>query len=85
MKKYSRKALIRFFSKLPPRSRPCKDGLCPIATMLGLPPGDYRGRSNHKAAQRDRLLAQEFDIQTMNAMGYPLTAARIVRIAKSLG
>jgi hypothetical protein len=87
MKRYSRKALIRFFSKLPPRSRPCKQGLCPIAVFMGRQfikrfPSDYCAST--RAVELDEQLADAVDL-SVERYWDTITAARIVKIAKSLG
>ena len=73
MKKYSRAKLIRYFEKLPPRSRPCKEA-CPIATYLGL---DW----SIDAVRYDQRLA--FAIDCLESSWSDLTAARIAKIAKA--
>lgn len=83
MKKYSRKALYRYFKKLPPRARPCgkdADGYyqCPIGLAFGV--------SLTEAMELDRNLTEAFD-----HTGPPfspdwrhLTAARIIKIIKQV-
>lgn len=77
-KKYSRKALIRFFEKLPPRSKPCKGDYCPIGFFLGI-------ANSYEAAKYDKRLACAVDGASLSAGSWDdLTAARIVKIARSL-
>lgn len=76
MKRYSRKGLIRFFSKMPPDKRPC-NRRCPIATYMNL-----RGKMpNDRAANLDSFLADSID-------GYgpwnELTAKEIVELARTI-
>ena len=76
MKKYTRKGLIRYFEKLPPRSRPCKVGDCPIARYLKLD-------SSGAALEYDIALAVAFDKDKMHPRWCDYTAAQIVKIAKA--
>ena len=88
MKKYTRKGLIRYFEKLPPRSRPCKAGACPIAVFMG-PVFITRHVSPAAASTTaigfDPALAGVIDARLDNLIeGWcRLTAARIVKIAKA--
>ena len=69
MKRYTRKGLIRFYEKLPPRSRPCQTDVCPIATFMG--PKFVANYPEPADASDDR------DDWTT------LTASKIVKIAKA--
>ena len=86
MKKYTRKGLIRFFEKLPPRSRPCKPDVCPIAVFMG--PGFIEsypapGDASMGAIGFDNCLADFID-EAAGLRGWgSLTAAQIVKIAKA--
>jgi hypothetical protein len=51
--------------------------------MLGLK-GDYE-EANIIAAKKDRTLAHALDLYVFDDLDWPITAARIVKIAKSLG
>lgn len=80
MKKYSRKALIRYFEKLPPRSRPCPENeeICPLV-VAGF------ARTVDSAETKDKELTNALDAASAERWDWHgLTAARIVRIAKSL-
>jgi hypothetical protein len=52
--------------------------------MLGLPSDDTE-LSNLEAEKIDHRLAHEFDLEAPDVLDWPITAARIVKIAKSLG
>ena len=78
VKKYTRKGLIRYFEKLPPRSKPCPLHVCPI---MAFSDGRFSGFD-------DCQLAMRFDhacnIRPIGKRGWHnLTAARIVKIAKA--
>ena len=76
MKRYTRKGLIRFYEKLPLRSRPCKHG-CPIAVYMHM-------ESSTDAAFLDIALTGPIDAAVWDSRGWGnLTAARIVKIAKA--
>ena len=76
MKKYTRKGLIKFYEKLPPRSRPCK-WLCPIAAYM-------RMESSSDAVLLDPYFSENIDACSAGLVGWGnLTAARIVKIAKA--
>ena len=84
-KKYTRKGLIRYFEKLPPWSRPCREDVCPIATFMG--PGFVASYTKPEdasiaAEELDPFLAEEIDI-IHGGNWDNLTAARIVKIAKA--
>ena len=82
MKKYTRKGLIKFFEKLPPRSRPCKplnptsELRCPIGVFLD---DDRWGI----CAKHDPPVALAFDVVFGIGEWDRLTAAQIVKIAKA--
>ena len=86
MKKYTRKGLIRFFEKLPPRSRPCKEA-CPIAVFLGAKFIESRmslEAASIEAMEFDPILAERIDLASVTDGMWPkLTAAQIVKIAKA--
>ena len=82
-KTYSRKALIKYFEKLPPDSRPCTEGHhCPIGVFMGI--------SNWAAERLDRPLSKQFDAATIyresegRSSWHRLTSSRIIKIAKSV-
>ena len=89
MKKYTRKALIRYFEKLPPRSRPCKEA-CPIATFMG-----PEFINNYDSPEQASTEAQFLDPALADCIDYSryicdepniwrrFTAASIVSIAKA--
>lgn len=89
-KKYSRRGLIQFFARRAPQSKPCRDGRCPIATYMDLTHSDVPPGSglNYEALQHDPPLATAVDTACYSgpdgARWGMLTAAHIVRIAKSL-
>ena len=90
MKKYTRKGLIRFYEKLPPMSRPCKHGACPIAVFMG--PSFIASYESERVASTaamwlDQVLADcidSVDTTVDNCDVWPrLTAAEIVELAKA--
>ena len=86
MKRYTRKGLIRYFEKLPPKSRPCQTDVCPIATFMGPKfvanypePAD----ASVAAMRFDPLLASAIDASDDRDDWTTLTASKIVKIAKA--
>ena len=84
MKRYSRKAFIRYFEKLPPRSKPCAGKVdkfgsraCPLVVSGFVD-------SNGEALYLDSELTAKIDVYCIWKWSL-LSAARIVRIAKELG
>lgn len=76
---YSRRALIRFFSRMNPRKQPCLYWECPIAVA------GYA--STEDAPDLDENFVEAVDLFCANVYGSNtawdrLTAARIVRIAR---